>query len=94
MVATYHYIFFKGTVDSNDSFNSNLLIEPGQDLSGSFPSSSAGAPVAGAAHHMPSGFPPNPSGYMVPPRKFTFIFLPAMIVYIVNFVRLPSAAWS
>ena len=64
-----------GAVDSNDSFNSNLLIEPGQDLS-SYPggSSAAAGPssVAGNGggsgghaplppHHLPpgAGFPPG-----------------------------------
>ena len=74
---------FKGAVDSNDSFNSNLLIEPGQDIGGSFASSSGAPPLPastaggggpGAGHHLPPGSEhlprfPNPSGYMVPSRK-------------------------
>merc|ERR1712203_96522 len=44
------------TVDSNDSFNSNLLIEPGQDLSGYPPSSSGnGGPPQLPPHHLPPG---------------------------------------
>jgi len=66
-------------LDSNDSFNSNLLIEPGQDLS-SYPGSSAGAggpPPPSLPHHIPpnsdhlprfpgGGSAANPGGYIVP----------------------------
>lgn len=65
-----------GQFDSNDSFNSNLLIEPGQEIGGSFASSSGASqlPASSAAtpaHHLPPGSEhlprfPNPSGYMVP----------------------------
>ena len=73
--------FVSGTVDSNDSFNSNLLIEPGQDLSGYPPSSSgSGGPGPLPPHHLPPGAAiadhlqrfsnANPGGgYLVPPRK-------------------------
>lgn len=78
-------MLFAGAVDSNDSFNSNLLIEPGQDLS-TYASSSSNPPL----HHLPpatdhlqrfaggsgggaggtgSVGAPNPGGYLVPPRK-------------------------
>merc|ERR1719273_1262128 len=68
------------TVDSNDSFNSNLLIEPGQDLSGYPPSSSGnGGPPQLPPHHLPPGASAadhlqrfsnaNPGGgYLVPPH--------------------------
>merc|ERR1712241_735978 len=68
------------TVDSNDSFNSNLLIEPGQDLSGYPPSSSgSGGPAPLPPHHLPPGAAvvdhlqrfsnANPGGgYLVPPH--------------------------
>ena len=87
MYITYWRPFelFSGTVDSNDSFNSNLLIEPGQDLSGYPPSSSGnGGPPQLPPHHLPPGAAvadhlqrfsnANPgggggAGYLVPPRK-------------------------
>merc|ERR1719412_1464114 len=64
-------------VDSNDSFNSNLLIEPGQDLS-SYPTSSAttGASLQAPHHGLPASGDhlarfPNPAGYMGPPPHDT-----------------------
>ena len=71
---------FSGTVDSNDSFSSNLLIEPGQDLSSYPPESSAGngppslpphhgLPGNGGSDHLPRFPTAAPGGYLVPPRK-------------------------
>ena len=64
-------------MDSNDSFNSNLLIEPGQDISSSYPPSSNPVTAAGGGtlppHHLPPGdhLPrfPNPGAYMGPPPR-------------------------
>ena len=76
MFLDFDLYFLNFIVDSNDSFNSNLLIEPGQDLS-SYPSSSGGGgpsvPPQLPLGHLPSSehlprFPSaaNPGGYMVP----------------------------
>lgn len=76
-LAIFNKAYFSGAVDSNDSFNSNLLIEPGQDMS-TYPSSSGGAANSASGghlppHHLPPGFPnaPNPGGYVMAPRKKT-----------------------